>query len=188
MYFFPLFILILVSSKVASSHNERVLWFHHCQYVTVSIGKRVFSKTTHMIFLKLFMKLGCLNPLSTIFTKWSNTLKQFVSNLPTNCMSVFDHFVGFVLKGLRVKKWWSWIFWKKSQSGDNGQKHLKNRGFFGCYKKKIKCPLMCRFFGFKLCTIMTFMIQLKPHVWKKSCSWVKCKNYLGQSDCRIFKL
>ena len=26
-------------------------------------------------------------------TKWSNTLKQFVGNLPTNCLSVFNHFV-----------------------------------------------------------------------------------------------
>ena len=40
---------------------------------------------------------------------------------------------------------------------------------------------MCRFFGFKSCTIMTFMILLKPHVWEKSGSEVKCKNALGQS-------
>ena len=26
---------------------------------------------------------------------------QFVGKLPTNCMSVFDHFVGFALKGFR---------------------------------------------------------------------------------------
>ena len=29
------------------------------------------------------------------------TDKQFVSKLPTNCLSVFDHFVKLVLKGLR---------------------------------------------------------------------------------------
>ena len=39
-----------------------------------------------------------LNPFSANFTKWSNTLKQFVNNLPTNCLSVLDHFVGLVLK------------------------------------------------------------------------------------------
>ena len=33
-------------------------------------------------------------------TKWSNTLKQFVGKLPTNCLSVFDHFVKLLLKGL----------------------------------------------------------------------------------------
>ena len=27
---------------------------------------------------------------------------QFVGNLPTNCLNVFDHFVGLVLKGLKV--------------------------------------------------------------------------------------
>ena len=41
-----------------------------------------------------------VDPLSANFTKWSNTLKQFVGKLPTNCFSVFDHFVGLALKGL----------------------------------------------------------------------------------------
>ena len=39
-----------------------------------------------------------INPLSASFTKWSNTLKQFVDKLLTNCLSVFDHFVGLALK------------------------------------------------------------------------------------------
>ena len=39
-----------------------------------------------------------LNPLSVNSTKWSNTFKQ----LPTNYLSVFDHFVGQALKGLKV--------------------------------------------------------------------------------------
>ena len=42
-----------------------------------------------------------LNPLNAKFIKWSNTLKQFVGKLPTNCLSVFDHFVGLALKGLK---------------------------------------------------------------------------------------
>ena len=41
------------------------------------------------------------NALSTNITKWSNTLKQFVGKLTTNCLSVFDHFVGLALKGLK---------------------------------------------------------------------------------------
>ena len=41
-----------------------------------------------------------LNPLSPNPTQWSNTLKQFVGNLPTNCLSVLDRFVKLVLKGL----------------------------------------------------------------------------------------
>ena len=40
------------------------------------------------------------SPLSANFTKWSNTLKQVVGNLPTNCLSVFDHLVKLTLKGL----------------------------------------------------------------------------------------
>ena len=50
----------------------------------------------------LYQNIVCrdFNPLSANFTKWSNTLKQFVCKLPTNCLSVFDHFVGLALKGL----------------------------------------------------------------------------------------
>ena len=33
-------------------------------------------------------------------TKWSNTLKQFVGKMPTNCLSLFDHFVKLALKRL----------------------------------------------------------------------------------------
>ena len=56
-----------------------------------------------VILLLLVYKGAFINPFSANFTKWSNTLKQFV-NLPTNCLSVFDHFVGLVLKGLASKK------------------------------------------------------------------------------------
>ena len=44
-----------------------------------------------------------INSLSVKITKWSNTLKQFVGNLPTNCLSMFDHFVGLALKGLMCR-------------------------------------------------------------------------------------
>ena len=42
-----------------------------------------------------------VNPLKANPTKWSNTLKQFVGNLPTSYLSVFDHFVGLAFKGLK---------------------------------------------------------------------------------------
>ena len=48
--------------------------------------------------LRLFFQQ--FNPFSANTTKWSNTLKQFVSNLATNCLSVFDHFVKLALKVL----------------------------------------------------------------------------------------
>ena len=39
-----------------------------------------------------------VNPLSANFTKWSNTLKQFVGSF----LSVFGHFVGLAFKGLKL--------------------------------------------------------------------------------------
>ena len=48
-----------------------------------------------------------LNPLGANSIKWSNTLKQFVSKLPTNCLSVFDHFVKLMLKGLINREWFN---------------------------------------------------------------------------------
>ena len=49
-----------------------------------------------------FFSKRVINPLSANPTKWPDTLKQFVGNLPTNCVSVFDHFVKLELKGLTV--------------------------------------------------------------------------------------
>ena len=57
---------------------------------------------THDLTLAVEMPLMIiLNPLSANPTKWSNTLKQFVGNLLTNCLSMLDHFVGLALKGLK---------------------------------------------------------------------------------------
>ena len=48
-----------------------------------------------------FLKsLHLANPLIVNPTKCSNTLKQFVGKLPTNCLSVFNYFAGFALKRL----------------------------------------------------------------------------------------
>ena len=41
-----------------------------------------------------------INPLNANPEKWSNTLKQIVGNLPTICLSVFNHFMNLALKGL----------------------------------------------------------------------------------------
>ena len=42
-----------------------------------------------------------INPLSANPTKWSNTLKTIRRQNQTNCLSVFDHFVGLAPKGLK---------------------------------------------------------------------------------------
>ena len=51
--------------------------------------------------LKYSRVKGTLNPLSANLTKWPNTLKHFVGKLPTNCLSVFAHFEGLALEGLK---------------------------------------------------------------------------------------
>ena len=43
-----------------------------------------------------------INPLSGNLTKWSNTLKQCIGKSPTNCLNVFDRFVGLALKVLKM--------------------------------------------------------------------------------------
>ena len=59
------------------------------------------------------------NPLSANFTKWSIILKQLVGNLPTNCLSVFGHFVGLVLEELSCRL---------SQNLRGGYHHLTAKG------------------------------------------------------------
>ena len=74
-------------------------------------SKSVFSYISSVYrFISVFVKQSVmdlstemLNPLSANPTKWSNTLKQSVGKYPTNCMSVFNNFVGLELKGLKAK-------------------------------------------------------------------------------------
>ena len=56
-----------------------------------------------------------MNSLSANPTKWSNTLKHFIGKLPTNCLCVFDHFVGLALKGLRMFLGSHWYFLHKEK-------------------------------------------------------------------------
>ena len=46
--------------------------------------------------------VSALSPLNANPTKWSNTqtIRQLLS---TNCLSVFDHFIGLALKGLTIE-------------------------------------------------------------------------------------
>ena len=66
---------------------------------TVDTAKETKINNNHLLSRKEF----CFNPLSANPTKQSNILKQFVGILPTNGLSVFDHFVILALKGLRKK-------------------------------------------------------------------------------------
>ena len=66
--------------------------------VPVNIAKFLKTPILKNICERLLMQM--FNPLSSNFTKWSNTLKQFIGTLPTNCLSVFDYFMGLAFKGL----------------------------------------------------------------------------------------
>ena len=57
----------------------------------------------YTIITKFVSKMSVIT-LSANPRKWSNTLKQFVDNLPTNCLSVFNHFAGLALKGITFMK------------------------------------------------------------------------------------
>ena len=68
-------------------------------------GKNLFLElSVKMLLVNQNTVFLNFNPLSTNFTKWSNTLKQFVGNLLMNCLSVFGDFVGLALKGLIFQK------------------------------------------------------------------------------------
>ena len=85
-------------------------------YVWV-LPKHIFYVLSFIFVFFVFLQLHTLkwmfslawsesqfNPLNTNPTNWSNTLKQLIGKLLTNCLSVFDHFVGLVLKGLKYTK------------------------------------------------------------------------------------
>ena len=66
----------------------------------ISSTSETFLEICQTSKMELFAKI--VNPLSANPTKWTNTLKQFVGNMLANCFSVFDHFVGLALKGLKT--------------------------------------------------------------------------------------
>ena len=93
-----------ILSKQKSKNNLLLCLKTNASYAQIS--KKKFSKllTTNDNCEYLGHSWqNTFNPLSAKFMKWSNTLKQFVGKLPTNCLSVFDHFVGLALKGLKNK-------------------------------------------------------------------------------------
>ena len=72
--------------------------------IAFSIEERSFENL-YSVFAFFFssVSIAQFNPLSANFTKWSNTVKEFVRKLPTNCLSVFDHFVGLAIQEFSFK-------------------------------------------------------------------------------------
>ena len=69
----------------------------NCKYSVcmLNIVRRIASTVIELFY---FTPLSD-NP--TEWSHWNGTLKQFVGSLPTNFLSVFDHFMGLALKGLK---------------------------------------------------------------------------------------
>ena len=75
--------------------KEKHVLMHYLQYhsyYTLPIFKDHVNSIISLKFSFIFF-----NPLRANSSKWSNILKQFVGNLPTNCLSVSDHYVGLAL-------------------------------------------------------------------------------------------
>ena len=99
--------IVLVFSGVASCCTRAVLCcvglsrvvlcYYSCSFLDYVQQNRTELSVTDSMTLDAHR----VNELSANITKWSNTLKQFVRKLPTNCLSVFDHFVGLALKELK---------------------------------------------------------------------------------------
>ena len=75
----------------------------NAMFITKCVGTQCQSYSVEK-FVYNFLIAKTFNPLSANPKKWSNTLKQFVGNLATNCLSGFDHFVKLALKGLIARK------------------------------------------------------------------------------------
>ena len=71
------------------------------------------------------------NPLSVNPTQWSNTFKQFVGKLTTDCLSVFDHFVRLALKGISISSYLQYHLFRfyhrrrKKKSNTSDQSFMK---------------------------------------------------------------
>ena len=90
----------------------------------LKIVKKNYNSTLKVCELTVWVK-----PLSTNPTKWSNTLKQFISNLPTNCLSVFDLFVKFALKELSSHQIYSKMLRQFRKPNPNFIRVIKNLSF-----------------------------------------------------------
>ena len=77
------------------------LWLYYYGKVIAELEKNTNNKKRQTVHGACNLTKLHFNPLRANPTKWSNTLKQFVGNLPTNCLSVFEHFLKLGLKGLK---------------------------------------------------------------------------------------
>ena len=90
--------------KLSKRNWKHFSLFNKCSLLDIQKCSGHLQAPVLKLILISYSNLNFFNLLSANFIKWSNTLKKFVGKLPTNCLSVFDHFVGLVLKELKHLK------------------------------------------------------------------------------------
>ena len=85
-----------------------------------------------------------IKTLSANPTEWSNTLKQSVGNLLTNCLSMFDPFVG----------WSFWLFLQQS--------------CFSCSSKAELLSILDSWELFRMTTLYSIFINIRPCIRKRA--------------------
>ena len=92
-------ISIEISWKVFGICSFWIVMFHE---VVIKIKIQNLRRNRESNSFRKTFKQFDFKLLSANFTKWPNTLKQFVGNFSTNCLSVFGQLVGLALKGLKL--------------------------------------------------------------------------------------
>ena len=96
--------------KLTEFHNGFlvvIFLFNSCSQLTFKLKSKKLKLTWLELDHNQTSKYNCrgppaLKPLRANPTNWSNTFKQ-AGKLPTNCLSVFDHFVKLALRGLKER-------------------------------------------------------------------------------------
>ena len=108
----------VANEDLFDSYNHvitKVCKYLRCQYyqkTKESNGKvhyKLLPKNVLAVPTEVLSPFVNLNPLNANPEKWSNTLKQIIGNLPTICLSVFDHFMNLALKGLIAITPFQWM-------------------------------------------------------------------------------
>ena len=81
--FFHIYLLVDVIITIPCIFLSYFLFNISCCYLNLSGNHIYFDSNTLKVTSNLNIRI---NPLRANSTKWSNTLKQFVGNLPTNCL------------------------------------------------------------------------------------------------------
>ena len=102
--------LYILSTKNNNESRRNYLYHTLCmmsnqsQMGYLKMRQKIHARKRKQIDYPVVYKDGngkyIINPVRDNPKKWSDTIKQSVGNLPTNCLNVFDHFVWLVLKRL----------------------------------------------------------------------------------------